>query len=291
MKSSSVLIVGCGDLGNRTAAHLLAEDWKVCGVRRTLDKLAPGIDGIAADYTEPGSLAFAQTLKPDFVLATFNPFDRSESGYIKGFQVAMRNLLEGLGEHRPKHIVMSSSTRVYAEREGGWVDENSPLSQEDAWAQAIIAAENRLLSSPHSASVVRFAGIYGIPGGRLLSRVRRGELCPAEPVSYTNRIHRDDCGGFLAHLLFAASREEALRPVYIGADGVPAPRYEVEMWIAQQMGLDVAGAVACRPIEQPTQHNRAGHRRCRNEALLASGYHLQYPSYREGYGALLSSPE
>lgn len=287
MKTSSVLIVGCGDLGNRTAGELHKENWQITGVRRSLEKLGQGIDGIAADYTIPGSLAFAEALRPEFVLATFNPFDRSEAGYIRGFNVAMENLLHGLGKHQPRHIIMSSSTRVFAEREGGWVDEGSALSTQDPWAQAIIAAEQLLLDSGLSASVVRFAGIYGIPGGRLLSRIRRGELCPAEPLSYTNRIHREDCGGFLAHLLRGAAQETALCPIYIGVDDCPAPRYEVESWIAQTMGLENPDAVNANSPEQPTQHNRAGHRRCKNAALTASGYQLRYPSYKEGYGALL----
>lgn len=286
MKSSSVLIVGCGDLGNRTSVPLLENNWRVTGVRRTLEKLAPGIAGVQADYTQAGSLDFAEGLAPEFVLATFNPFDRSEAGYIKGFTVAMENLLQGLGKHRPRHIIMSSSTRVFAEREGGWVDENSSLSKQDPWAQAIIAAERMLLDSEHCASVVRFAGIYGIPGGRLLSRIRRGELCPREPLSYTNRIHREDCGGFLSHLFLAAQQGEVPEPLYIGVDDCPAPRYEVESWIAQKMGMGLARA-ADSVSDLPTQHNRAGHRRCRNNALTASGYVLRYPSYKEGYGALL----
>lgn len=287
MKSSSVLIVGCGDLGNRTAALLQDHGWTVTGVRRSIEKLGPGIEGIAADYTEPGALDFVRALQPDFVLAIFNPFDRSEAGYQRGFHTAMTNLLEGLGDHRPRHILMSSSTRVFAEREGGWVDESSALSEDDPWARAIIAAEQALLNSGHSASVVRFAGIYGIPGGRLLSRVRRGELCLPEPVSYTNRIHREDCGGFLAHLLLAAARSEPLAPVYIGVDSCPAPRFEVESWLAARMGLSVDEAALQQSAVPPTQHNRAGHRRCRNDALLASGYALRYPTYREGYAALL----
>lgn len=286
MKSSSVLIVGCGDLGCRSGSKLLDLGWQVGGVRRDITKLPSGFAAHQVDYTLPASLDFAEKLQPDFVLAVFNPFERSTSGYQRGFQTGMRNLLAGLGAHRPRHIIMTSSTRVFAEREGGWVDENSPLSQDDEWAQAIIGAEQQLLESGHSASVVRFAGIYGIPGGRLLSRVRRGELCPPEPLSFTNRIHRDDCGGFLAHLLFQAEAGGALVPIYVGVDDKPAPRFEVESWIAQEMGLPVSSLDLAQ--NQPTRHNSAGHRRCRNDALRATGYQLLYRDYTEGYGALLA---
>lgn len=286
MKSRSVLIVGCGDLGIRCGLSLAAEGAAVTGVRRDVSRLPDGIAGQAADYTVPGSLDFAATLAPDYVIATFNPFDRSVDGYKAGFARAMDNLLSGLGEHRPRHIIMASSTRVYAESEGGWVDEASALTGSDPFAAHIIAAERALLDSGQGATVVRFAGIYGIPGGRLLSRVRRGELCPAEPVSYTNRIHREDAGAFLAHLVHKAGRGEALLPVYNGVDNLPAPRYEVECWLARQMGLEdlVAGAA---PLGDPTRHNRAGHKRVGNGALRDSGFELVYPDFRAGYGALL----
>ncbi|MFT4612881.1 MAG: nucleoside-diphosphate-sugar epimerase [Bacteroidia bacterium] len=288
MKSRSVLIVGCGDLGIRCGTHLAQQGCEVIGVRRNLDKLPPAFAGIAANYTESGSLAFLADQQPDFLVAIFNPTDRSEQGYKVGFTRAMDHLLDGLGDHRPAHIFMTSSTRVFDESEGGWVDEDSPLTQSDPWARSIIAAEERLLQSGHKASVIRFAGIYGIPGGRLLSRIRRGELCPPSPVSYTNRIHREDAGAFLAHLVERAAAAEALRPIYIGVDDLPAPRYEVESWLAHQMGLEpdpLAGVAEAEPI----RNNSAGHKRCSNAALRDSGYKLIYSDYRQGYRELLDA--
>ncbi|MCB1706255.1 MAG: epimerase [Halioglobus sp.] len=291
MKNSSVLIVGCGDLGIRLGSSLVQHGCSVTGARRNPGKLPPGFTGRAADYTQPGSLVFAEQLRPDFVVAIFNPADRSVSGYKAGFRSGMRNLLSGLGAHRPRHILMTSSTRVFAEADGGWVDESSDLSTTDAWAQEIIAAERLLLDSGHSASVVRLAGVYGIPGGRLLSRIRRGELCPPQPVSYTNRIHRVDCAGFLEHLLKLAAAGNALEPVYIGADDLPAARYEVESWLASEMGLDPQQNGDPESSTEPTRHNSAGHKRCRNHALRASGYQLIFPDYKSGYTALLTAPQ
>ncbi len=145
-----------------------------------------------------------------------------------------------------------------------------------------MAAIDSARAAATDATVVRFGGIYGIPGGRLLARVSRGELCPAEPVSYTNRIHREDCSGFIGHLLRMSAAGRKPAPVYVGVDDAPAPRYEVESWLAQQLGVQATGE-----RHEPTRHNRAGHRRCRNTALRASGYQLLYPDYRAGYGALI----
>jgi len=289
MKSTSVLIVGCGDLGIRTGNLLSLQGWQVAGVRRDTTRLPASFAAYAANYTQPASLDFIAALQPDFVLAIFNPADRSIAGYRAGFRVAMGNLIAGLGSHRPRHLLMTSSTRVFAETEGAWVDEASALTADDPWAQEIIAAERQLLHSGISASVVRFAGIYGIPGGRLLSRIRRGELCPPLPVSYTNRIHRDDCAGFLAHLLQQALAGVPLQRVYIGADDLPAPRYEVESWLAARMGLPRRESAEPAPGNEPTRHNTAGHKRCRNRALRDSGYQLLYPDYKSGYAQLLAA--
>ena len=282
MKSVSVLMVGCGDIGTRAGLLVQQQGWKVDAVRRSVDRLPAAFVAHQADYTVEGSLDFSADLQPDFVVTTFNPFDRSESGYRKGFVHAMRNLLAGLASHRPRHIIMSSSTRVFAERGGGWVDENSALTGEDPRAQAIIDAERLLLDSPHSATVARFAGIYGIPGGRLVSRISRGELCPEQPVSYTNRIHREDCSGFIVHLLAMAAAGNQPQQVYIGVDDEPAPRFEVESWLARKLGVS-----AVPGSDEPMRHNSAGHKRCGNAALHASGYKLVYPDYRAGYAALL----
>ncbi len=286
MKTSSVLIVGCGDVGIRTGLLLVEQGWSVTGVRRKTAQLPVAFARHAANYTQLGSLDFMAQLRPDFVLTTFNPADRSIAGYKAGFRTAMGNLLAGLGPHRPRHILMASSTRVFAESNGGWVDEGSALTADDSWALEIIAAEQQLLDSGLPVSVVRFAGIYGIPGGRLLSRIRRGELCPPAPVSYTNRIHRNDCAGFLAHLLQLAQAGKILQPVYIGVDDLPAPRFEVESWLAREMGLEEFIAAQSAPVDDPTRHNM-GHKRCRNKALRDSGYPLIYPDYKSGYRLLL----
>jgi nucleoside-diphosphate-sugar epimerase len=291
MKTNSILFVGCGDLGARSGALLLQRGWEVAGLRRDTARLPPGFVGFAGDYTQPGGLDFAAALKPDFVVATANPSDRSVEGYRRGFTLGAQNLLAGLGGHRPRAILWVSSTRVYAERDGGWVDETSALSVDDPRAVALVAAEQVLLESPHRACAVRFAGIYGHPGGRLLERIRRGEFSPAQPIRYSNRIHRDDCAGFLCHLLERALGGEALAPVYNGVDDLPAAQFEVEMWLAAAMGVQVQPVPPSPGAESSFQEAmHSGHKRCSNRLLHASGYRLLYPDYRSGYGAILADP-
>lgn len=292
MKSNSILFVGCGDLGCRSGLIMQGKGWQVAGLRRDPSRLPEGFVGIAGDYTATAGTQLIAALKPDYVVATFNPSDRSVEGYQRGFSQAAESLLAGLGNHQPRAVLSVSSTRVYAESDGGWVDETSPLSLDDPRALAIIAAERSLLTSAHNVSIVRFAGIYGYPGGRLLERIRRGELSPEQPLRFSNRIHRDDCAGFLCHLLERVEEGQRLEPIYNGVDDLPAPQFEVEAWLAAQMG------VAAKPGQPPgisDQNLRetmpAGHKRCSNRLLHASGYRLRYGDYRSGYGAVLAGTD
>jgi len=286
MKRNSILFVGCGDLGARSGTRLLSNDWEVAGLRREPARLPAGFTGFAGDYTRPGSLDFIAALRPDFVVVTASPSDRSVEGYRGGFTLGAQNLLAGLGGHKPKAVLWVSSTRVYAERDGGWVDEASALAVDDPRALAMVAAEQLLLDSPHAACVIRFAGIYGDPEGRLLERIRRGELGPRQPLRYGNRIHRDDCAGFLCHLLERARTGAELAPVYNGVDDLPAAQYEVETWLAQALGVAAGSPQNQGATVRETMIE--GHKRCSNRLLHSSGYQLRYPDYRSGYGAVLA---
>lgn len=282
MTRRSLLIAGCGDLGQRVGRTLTTLDWQIHAIRRNPDGQLPEFDWYSADHSEPGSLSFVEALRPDFVLATFNPTSRDIAGYWQGFSKAATNLLGSLKGHRPKHIIMVSSTRVYAESEGGWVDESAPLSESDERALAIIDAERQFLDSGLPATVVRLAGIYGGSSQRLVSRVARGEIAAENPLRYTNRIHREDCAGLLVHLLKMADQHQAIAPIYNGVDDKPCPAHEVEQWLAQAMG------VAATANSQTSRSAQVSHKRCSNELLHACGYQLRFPDYRAGYTEVLS---
>lgn len=283
MNERSLLIVGCGDLGQRVSQALHPLGWMIDGVRRNPPSASADVRWSAADYAAQGSLSFAATLQPAYVLATFTPTSRDIEGYQRGYTQAAKNLLAGLGEHRPRHLIMVSSTRVYAEASGGWIDETAPLTATDPRAEAIIDSENIFLSSVHRATVVRAGGIYGNPKSRLLDRVLRGSLSPAQPLRYTNRIHRDDCAGFLVHLLELAQAGESLEPIYNAVDNLPAPAHDVDRWLAEAM------CIATPLPDAPPHSPPATHKRCRNDALHSSGYSLRYPDYRVGYGELIAN--
>lgn len=280
MKGRSLAIVGCGDLGERVAGLLADEDFQVIGLRRDASRLPAGLQGVSVDYSEPASLAVLESLAADYLLLTLKPLGRDAAGYRAGFDAATAAVLAGLGNHRPRGVIMVSSTRVYAEDAGGWIDEDSPLATADPAALAIVHAEQRLLESGLPVCVVRSAGLYGGDSAQLLRRVAEGELCPAAPPRYANRVHRDDLAGLLAHLLRAWEQGAEVPRVINAVDDAPVPQHEVERWLADRLGV-----VDWREVARPERQG-AG-KRCANRRLHALGYRLRFPDYRAGYAERL----
>ena len=112
----------------------------------------------------------------------------------------------------------------------------------------------------------------------MVNQVRSGKATVPRRPTYTNRIHRDDAASAIVHLATQVERPE---PLYIGADDEPAARAEVLGFLALELG------VAHPPVADVPE--RAGsNKRCRNERLRSTGFEFEYPSYREGYRAVLA---
>ena len=128
--------------------------------------------------------------------------------------------------------------------------------------------------------MVRFAGIYGPGRGWMIERARAGASCTGDPPKFTNRIHRDDCAGALAHLV---ELDDRCDDVYIGVDDAPAEECEVLEWLAARLG-----APAPRRVRGGEAAAQGSGKRCRNARLRASGYRFRHPTFREGYAAVLA---
>ena len=157
------------------------------------------------------------------------------------------------------------------------MDEESTTRPGRFSGRYMLEGEGLVRNCQSEAVIVRFGGIYGPGRNRLIELVRSGARCQDEPAYYTNRIHRDDCVGVLMHLLDMDSPER----IYLGVDSYPAPQCEVMLWLSKQLGVSA-------PSRQRSPGSGSG-KRCNNRRLQASGYRLLYPSYREGYAAVISA--
>jgi nucleoside-diphosphate-sugar epimerase len=278
-----VLIAGCGYAGAALGALLDRESHAVFGLRRRAGALPWGVRPIEADLVIPGTL---RELPPqlDFVFFMAAPAGRDDALYRTLYVDGLGNLIDALVDQkqRPKRIFFTSSTSVYGQKDGEWVDESSPTEPASFGGRRLLEAEALLQGGPFPATVVRFGGIYGPRRTGLVERVRAGRLVyQEEPPRYTNRIHRDDCAGALHHLM----RLPAPESLYLGVDCEPAPEADVYRWLAGALG-----APPPRPgtPDATADPERGGSKRCRNQRLLDSGYAFRYPTFREGYAAVLA---
>jgi len=282
MKPRRLLIAGCGYVGKALAVRRLARGDEVFGLRRHPLDLPRGVVPVEADLAVRRALADLPR-ELDAVVYCASPGGRDDATYRTAYVEGLRNLLGVLEEQgqRPDRVVLTTSTGVYAQSHGEWVDEDSPTEPDHFSGRRMLEAETLLAEGPFRGIALRLAGIYGPRRTRLIDRVRKGQAAIARGAPrYTNRIHRDDCAGVLDHLL----ELEAPADRYIGVDDQPEDEAVVLRFLAGAVGAPEP-RVAGRGEEL---ERRGGNKRCRNARLVQSGYEFAYPSYREGYAATLS---
>ncbi|MBH8580796.1 SDR family oxidoreductase [Bisbaumannia pacifica] len=283
MKKTTTLIVGCGDIGITLARQLKAQGTSVTGVRRRPEALTEaGIAAVAADVQDAESLAALPDAEVVVYVISADRFE--EEAYRAAYPDGLKAVLaEYAGRKRPpKRVFFVSSTSVYAQQAGETVDEHSEVAPHGFSGQLMLEAEQALLAHDLPGTVVRFSGIYGPGRDRLIRQVREGRIAPASPAMYSNRIHRDDCTGVLAHLIDLALADQPLAPLYLASDCEPAPLHEVMQWLADKLRVEPS-----QVIQSPLR--RRASKRCDNALLLESGYRFRYPSFREGYAQVLEA--
>lgn len=273
----SVLIAGCGDLGIQAGLLYAAAGHSVVGWRRRPENLPGQIAGQAVDLTTRLPAIPAET--GILVLAT-SAGERTESAYRSGYVDVVANVLGALERDgvRPRKVLFVSSTAVYG-ASGGWVDEQSPARPDTPTSRVLLEAEELLHELRPDAVVLRLSGIYGPGRTRLISQARGGDSIrlSARP-QYTNRIHRDDAAAAIVHLTTAVPDPA---PLYVGTDDEPADLGDVLAFLAGELGLP--------PVEpERVAGAPAAAKRCSNTLLRATGFELAYPTYREGYRAVLA---
>ena len=279
---SRIFIVGCGYIGEPLGVRLAQQGHEVFGLRREASSLPPEINPVPGDVSTPDGYRGLPSAV-DYIFYMVGAKVRDEDTYREVYLDGLGRLLQVLGDEgqSPKRIFFVSSTSVYGQSRGEWVDESSPTHPPTFSGSIMATTESVLQASDHPSTVLRLGGIYGPGRQGFVSGLRTGRVFSLPPgVNYTNRIHRDDAAGALAHLMAM----EAPENLYVGVDDDPADRAEVLHWLADRLSVDVL-------TEESEASYRGSGRRCRNDRLRATGYQFQYPTFREGYGALIEDGE
>ncbi|MBS99149.1 MAG: NAD(P)-dependent oxidoreductase [Oceanospirillaceae bacterium] len=275
MQPIRILIAGCGDLGIALGLRLASESTEVVGMRRTINQLPDPIQPLPADLTQPDT--FPNLPACDYLVYCAAAKSRDPSVYRAVYVDGLHHLLRQLPQP-PKHLFLTSSTGVYAQSDGEWVDEFSPTHPTSETGKILLESESIALNASSPATVVRFSGIYGPGRTHLLDQVRAGIQAPEKPQHYSNRIHRDDCAGFIQHLIASVEQGKTLAPLYLASDDQPTPISAVTGWLAKKMDVT---------ITEQREIRRGGSKRCSNLRMKSTGYRLRYPDYQAGFNALL----
>jgi nucleoside-diphosphate-sugar epimerase len=279
---SQVVIAGCGYVGNALARMLLAEGHEVFGIRRNPSELAKGVKAIRGNLADPRSLGPAPQ-RVEYAVFAVAADESTEQAYRRAYLDGLAGFLEWLADEgqRPRRIVMTSSTSVYGQRRGEHIDEDSPTHPTQFRGETMLASERLLAASGMSTVVVRLGGIYGPGRESLIERAIAGELRLRTGEHFSNRIHRDDAAGLVRHLLF----HPAPAALYLGVDSEPAEESRLYTFLAKELGLPEPAPD--ESDESAPGRRGVGSKRCSNRRARESGYAFRYPTFREGYGALI----
>jgi nucleoside-diphosphate-sugar epimerase len=272
-----VLIAGCGYVGTALGLRLLAQGHEVWALRRDPSALPDAFNKLSADLANPSELG-AVPAALDYVVYAASAGEASDAAYERAYVMGLSNLLGAIAGRGVRRVFFTSSTAVYAQTEGAWVDEDSETAPVHFSGRRTLQAERLLQAAQTPSTVLRCAGIYGPGRTRLIDAVRQGTASMSG--RYTNRIHRDDIAGAIVHLMAGGVAAPA---TLLLSDDEPAPQRDVTAFIAARLGVALPPGAPSEPSA------RGGDKRCSNARLHATGYPLLYPTYREGYAAMLAT--
>ena len=219
------LIIGCGYLGKRVASRWLAAGDTVYATTRSRAHAgqfeAMGLHPLQGDVTAAADAANGLPTLPtvDTVLWAVG-FDRTAPASYEDVHVTgLQRLLDRL-PGQPRFIFISS-TGVWGDGSGGFVNETTPTTPAREAGRALVAAEARLQAHRHGPGVVlRLAGLYGPDRLPRLADLQAGKPLPADPASWLNLIHIDDAAAVACDV----AELSAPRPLYVVSDGSPIRR-------------------------------------------------------------------
>jgi nucleoside-diphosphate-sugar epimerase len=309
---TAVLVVGCGYIGLPFARLANSQGCQVFATTRKRERFAAladlGTTPIRWDVT--GSLAVAERIlsteapTPENLQQTRDAYRQLRESmndalpmvdavvYCVGFDRSSGRTMEevysaGLAhtlvelKGNPK-FVYASSTGVYGNCGGSWIDETSQTDPTDAGGENCLMAEGVLAAMAEQFKIdhciLRFAGIYG--PGRLIGgeAMKRGEPVAGDGAAWLNLVHQQDA----ALALWKAMQNGEPGEIYNVADGHPVRRQEFYLKLAELLGTTPP-----KFAPELARRQRGNRRVNSDKAKWKLGWAPQFPSYVEGLEAII----
>lgn len=281
------LVIGCGYLGRRVADRWKQQGDEVHILTRSNDKAQQfaqaGFRTIVGDITDRASIqALASLEQIDACLFAVGMDRKKYSSIHEVYVDGLRNVLNVFesGE-MPNRLIYISSTGVYGEFGGEWIDEESKTQPVREGGKACLEAEALLISRMAArVTLLRFAGIYGPERIPVLNMIRNGEYEKLSGSGFLNLIHVDDGADLI---LGVADREDGIG-CFCVSDGHPILRSEYYNFLAKQLGSPSIS----KKVEQAKGMTRSGSKRVSNQKIVQTlSFQFKYPSYQSGVQAAM----
>jgi nucleoside-diphosphate-sugar epimerase len=285
------LIAGYGYVGSVVGSLLAQSGIEVVAVSRTMPGFLlrhpnPNVHWFPADLTCKDSLSGLKG-QFDYVLFSASSSRGGAEDYQHVYGSGLENVMTLLEGRLAGSFVYLSSTGVYGQNDGGWVDETMPTEPKSDTGKILVQAEQSLIDrhqvSDFPGMILRLSGIYGPGRGYALKRIQQGNAVIESPGDrWVNMIHREDA----ASAVIAAFKKGSPGEVYNITDDTPVQQKDFYEWLANECGKPVPDIVDDDP-RKPTKR-RVTSKRISNRKLKQLGiFELKYPSYREGYPDLM----
>lgn len=278
MSTQNWLIIGQGDIGLPVTNKLAEDNLSVTGLARNERAHYKPHDAVGFIQADALSLTVEQLQKFTRIAIIVTPDDYSTSGYQNSYLAISQHLAELADKlTHLERIVFISSTGIYGQDNGEWIDEyTAPVTPEREASKVILQAEQALQQGfRDKAIIIRPSGIYGRERLMRLRKAKEKYKAPIAAAHWSNRIMDRDLVTIIVKVL-TIDAPQLSKPVYIATDYLPVTTLELETWLSEQVG-ETAPAI-------DSKKTAVTGKRLHSNIPLAW---LEYPDWQAGYRDIL----
>jgi len=277
VKNKRLLIIGCGKLGQQVG--LFAKDMPLDLIGFKRKKItSTNLKIIEQDIFEESFFDKVKKFSPHFIIYCLSSDNPSEKSYQKNYVDGLKQVIASTKHIKNfQHLFFISSTSVYGENSGHFIDEFSETSPENYRGIILLEAERLMELVDFNYTVIRLSGIYGTGRNYMVNLSQDIARWP-DFDRWTNRVNEEDAANFILFLLTQCLNNKVPEKLYLLTDNEPVRLYDLLNWIRQQLNLNENSKPNLRPVLG---------KRLRSSIIPTLQFKYKFPSYKLGYKKLL----